>query len=248
MEDSHAAIVSKSTFDMVQQEFKNRGGLRSASTTGHGKYSSKYAFSGIIICGECGETYRRHQQYNQYKKYPTCACKRHENMGAEYCEAMPLKETAIEKTFLRALNGLIENREEILDKLQKAVVSEMSDSCAEQITSLNRRIEAAQEDMVNRLKEKQDGRITPTEYDREGRGLMLKIDELNLQREALLSEQSRMQLAEYRVDAVTKLFATGKILDEFDKTIFKSLVRQIKVIGDKEIEFECGIKLKERME
>lgn len=59
-----------------------------------------------------------------------------------------------------------------------------------------------------------------------------------------------MQLAEYRVDAVTKLFATGKILDEFDKTIFKSLGRQIKVLGDKEIEieFECGIKAKERVE
>lgn len=235
---------------MVQQEFKNRGGRRSASTTGHGKYSSKYAFSGIIICGECGETYRRHQQYNQYKKYPTCACKRHENMRAEYCEAMPLKETAIEKTFQRALNGLIENREEILDKLQKAVVSEMSDSCTEQITSLNRRIEIAQEDMVNRLKEKQDGRITRTEYDRENRRLMFEIDELNLQREELLTEQSRMQLAEYRADAVTALLRTGKILDEFDKTIFKSLVRRIKVIGDKEIEieFECGIKAKERVE
>lgn len=128
--------------------------------------------------------------------------------------------------------------------------NEMSDSRTEQITSLNRRIETAQEDMVNRLKEKKDGRITPTEYDRESRRLMFEIDELNLQREELLSEQSRMQLAEYRVDAVTKLFATGKILDEFDKTIFKSLLRRIKVIKDKEIEieFECGIKVKERVE
>lgn len=128
--------------------------------------------------------------------------------------------------------------------------NEMSDSCTEQITSLNRRIETAQKDMVNRLKEKKDGRITPTEYDRESRRLMFEIDELNLQREELLSEQSRMQLAEYRVDAVTKLFATGKILDEFDKTIFKSLLRRIKVIKDKEIEieFECGIKVKERVE
>lgn len=123
----------------------------------------------------------------------------------------------------------------------------ISDSCAEQIADLNRRIETAQEDMVSRLKEKQDGRITPTEYDRESRRLMFEIDELNLQREELLTEQSRMQLAEYRADAVTDLLRTGKILDEFDKTIFKSLVRQIKVIKDKEIEieFECGIKVKE---
>lgn len=58
-----------------------------------------------------------------------------------------------------------------------------------------------------------------------------------------------MQLAEYRADAVTDLLRTGKILDEFDKIIFKSLVRRIKVIKDKEIEieFECGIKVKESL-
>lgn len=58
-----------------------------------------------------------------------------------------------------------------------------------------------------------------------------------------------MQLAEYRADAVTELLRTGKILDEFDKTIFKSLVRQIKVVGEKkvEIEFECGIKVTENL-
>lgn len=59
-----------------------------------------------------------------------------------------------------------------------------------------------------------------------------------------------MQLAEYKVDTVTKLFATGKILYESNKTIFKSLVRRIKVIKDKEIEieFECGNKVKEHVE
>lgn len=62
-----------------------------------------------------------------------------------------------------------------------------------------------------------------------------------------MSEQSRMQLAEYRVDAVTKLFETGKKLDEFDKNIFKSLVWRIKVIGDKEIEYECEIKVTESL-
>ena len=58
-----------------------------------------------------------------------------------------------------------------------------------------------------------------------------------------------MQLAEYRADAVCDLLQTGKILDEFDKTIFKSLVRQIKVVGDKkvEFEFECGIKVTESL-
>lgn len=46
-----------------------------------------------------------------------------------------------------------------------------------------------------------------------------------------------------------KLFEEGNILDEFDKTIFKCMVRRIKVMDEKEIEieFECGIKVKEQM-
>lgn len=77
---------------------------------------------------------------------------------------------------------------------------------------------------------------------------MFDIDELNLKKEEMMTEQNSMQLAKYRADAVVALLQTGKILDEFDKTIFKSLVRNIKVIGHKEIEieFECGIKIKEK--
>ncbi|MCM1224268.1 MAG: recombinase family protein, partial [Lachnospiraceae bacterium] len=76
VEDSHAAIISKEMFEMVQQEFRNRREMRSSGETGHGKFSGKYPFSGMIVCGECGETYRRHQQYNTTKKYYIWVCKR----------------------------------------------------------------------------------------------------------------------------------------------------------------------------
>lgn len=102
--------------------------------------------------------------------------------------------------------------------------------------------------IVSLLKDKQDGKLTPNEYDTASRKLMFEIDELNLKKEEMMTEQISIQLAKYRADAVTALLKTGKILDEFDKTIFKSLVRNIKVIADKEIEieFECGIKVREK--
>ena len=58
-----------------------------------------------------------------------------------------------------------------------------------------------------------------------------------------------MQLAEYRVDAVRNVLNNGKILEEFDKAIFKSLVKRMKVIGNGEIEieFECGVKITETL-
>ena len=52
---------------------------------------------------------------------------------------------------------------------------------------------------------------------------------------------SKVQLASYRIEEVAKLPQTGKILEEFDREMFKSLVRKIIVLFNKEIEFECGI-------
>ena len=249
MEDSHAAIISKEMFDLVQQEFKGRNELRSSNRTGHGKYSGKYAFSGMIVCGECGETYRRHQQYNAYKKYYIWVCKRHENKGKDYCSAKPISESALERAFIRALNGLIENREKILDKLQKAVVGQISDSCEDDIAQIDKEIQGLQNGIVDLLMDKNKGRLTDKQYERETQLLKFQIDELNLKKEVILNEQGKIQLAEYRAEVVTDLLKTGKILDEFDKTIFKSLVHKIKVIGGKEIEieFECGIKVTEKL-
>ena len=249
VEDSHAAIISKEMFELVQQEFVGRNELRSSNRTGHGKYSGKYAFSGMIICGECGETYRRHQQYNPYKKYYIWVCKRHENTGKENCGAKPIREDAIEKAFVRALNGLIENREEILDELQKAVVTQVSDSCESEVAQIDKEIRNTQNKIVDLLMDKNGGLITDKQYERQVQLLKFQIDELNLKKEIMLNEQGKVQLAEYRADAVTELLKTGKILDEFDKTIFKSLVRKIKVVADKEIEieFECGIKVTEKL-
>lgn len=249
VENDHAAIISKDTFEMVQQEFKNRTELRSISDSGHGKYSGKYAFSGMIICGKCGETYRRHQQYYRDKKYYTWACKKHENIGADNCAAKPIKEKAIEDAFLHALNGLIEDREEILRELKTAVTGEITDACTEQIAEIDERIQKEQELLVNLLKEKQEGRITQSEYDSRIRKPMFEIDELNLNRAQILTEQGKARLAEYRTEAVAELLKEGRILDEFDKTIFKNLVRRIKVVAEKEIEieFECGIKVNQRV-
>ena len=234
---------------MVQQEFQNRQSLRSTGETGCGKFSGKYPFSGMIVCGECGETYRRHQQYNKYKKYYIWVCKRHENTGAEYCKSRPIKEEALEKAFVRALNELIGDKEQILEKLQSATVSEITDSCATAINEVNAEIEKLQEQMMELLTKRNNGEITDKEYEQQSQQVGIKIDQLLMRKEEVLSEQGKVQLASYRIEEVTKLLQTGKILEEFDRVMFKSLVRKITVLSNKEIEieFECGITVRETL-
>jgi hypothetical protein len=58
-----------------------------------------------------------------------------------------------------------------------------------------------------------------------------------------------MQPADYRKEEIIKLLNTSNKLGTFDETIFKSMVKEIKVTAPREIEicYNCGITVKEQM-
>ncbi|KYN78949.1 hypothetical protein A0J52_06620 [Clostridium sporogenes] len=58
-EDSHPAIISKETFQRVQEEIKRRANLVGYSEKTKSRYTHKYPFSGKIIWGNCGSKLRR---------------------------------------------------------------------------------------------------------------------------------------------------------------------------------------------
>jgi len=248
VEDSHPAIIPKDIFDCVQREFERRNELRSSGDTGKGKYSGKYVFSGMIICGYCGESYRRHQQYNKYKKYYTWVCKQHENEGKSKCKAKPIQEEALKKAFVTSLNNLIGNKEALLEKLKNAVSDTVKENADGRLAQLDRKIKAEQEAIVESLRDRQIGKITEEEYIKISRQGMYNVDNLNMERLTITAELGKMQLADYRKEEIIKLLNSSDKLTTFDETIFKSLVREIKVTAPKEIEicYNCGLTVKEQ--
>lgn len=63
VENNHPSIIDKDTFNRVQEELARRTSKRKVKQVGtkteQGKYSSKYALTELLICGECGTPYRR---------------------------------------------------------------------------------------------------------------------------------------------------------------------------------------------
>lgn len=61
--DNHPAIIPRDIFQEVQLEIARCSSKRKVSCrrtkSGRGKYTSKYALSERIVCGECGAMYRR---------------------------------------------------------------------------------------------------------------------------------------------------------------------------------------------
>ena len=57
-EGMHPAIIDKEMFEMVRVEMQRRKDEK-VTAVGSSRFTSKYPFSGLLVCGECGHKLRR---------------------------------------------------------------------------------------------------------------------------------------------------------------------------------------------
>ena len=125
-QNHHEAIVSREIFDAVQEETARRkamaSGTKKSAPTGLGKYSSKHALTGLLICGECGTPYRRVVWSQKGMKRPVWRCVNRLDHGKTLCKHSPtLDEKPLQEAVLAAVNILMSRK----DELSNGVVSEM---------------------------------------------------------------------------------------------------------------------------
>ena len=97
VENSHPAIIDSATFGRVQEELARRSGKRKISRkakTEQGKYSSKYALTELLVCGECKSAYRRCTWTVGGKKKIVWRCISRLDFGKKYCHHSPTMEEA----------------------------------------------------------------------------------------------------------------------------------------------------------
>lgn len=99
VENSHPAIISRETFDRVQEELARRNSKRKVKQVGtktaSGKYSSKYALTELLICGCCGTPYRRCTWVKNGKKRIVWRCISRLDYGKKYCSESPTVDEAV---------------------------------------------------------------------------------------------------------------------------------------------------------
>ena len=129
MPDHHEAIVSREQYNAVKAEMARRSALRSPSktaVTGRSCYTSKYALSDRLVCGECGTLYRRCTWTSLGRKYPVWRCTSRLNYGTKYCHDSPtIKEEPLQAAILAAINSAMSNKPALLDLIKNAVSLEL---------------------------------------------------------------------------------------------------------------------------
>ena len=129
MPDHHEAIVSREQYNAVKAEMARRSALRSPSktaVTGRSCYTSKYALSDRLVCGECGTLYRRCTWTSRGRKYPVWRGTSRLNYGTKYCHDSPtIKEEPLQAAILAAINSAMSNKPALLDLIKNAVSLEL---------------------------------------------------------------------------------------------------------------------------
>ena len=131
IQNNHEAIISHEIFDAVQLELARRraqdGRSRKSVPTGRGKFSGKYALSGLLFCGECGTAYRRVVWTQHGEKRAVWRCTSRLDYGRKYCLNSPtLDEEPLQQAILNAINSVMSDHSALAEQLRDTMEQELS--------------------------------------------------------------------------------------------------------------------------
>lgn len=234
--NSHPEIISQEVFDMVQAEKKRRLALRSSANTGRGKYSYKYPLSGILVCGECGGKLRR---YGRVKadgtKVPLWICVEHQK-NINNCSMKAVKEEDIIALYLSVLDDLKDDIVGAKKMVLKNIEEILTESSITDTTVYDEEIKCTRKEIMELFKMKNEGIITVKEYEEKYKKLssnIMKLEELILKAN---NDNAMTNQNNERFKRIKKY--VDSTLTTYDDGMLRNIVNTIKVISQKELEFQ----------
>ena len=139
IENNHPAIIDAGTFARVQEEIARRSGKpkvkQKGSKTELSRYSSKYALSELLICGECRTPYRRCTWTAKGKRKIVWRCINRLDYGKKYCHHSPsIEESLLQDAVMRAIMQTAKQNIEVLKTLKIHIGMGLTDEVTEDKT------------------------------------------------------------------------------------------------------------------
>lgn len=238
--DHHAPIIDRDTYNRVQQELARRSSKRKISdktVTEQGKYSSKYALSELLICGHCGTPYRRTTWSARGKKQIVWRCISRLEHGKKYCPESPtIKEEALHKAIIHAINNYYSCRNDIARILKANIGTVLECQGQEEIISIENRlkeIDAARNDLISLIA---SGGCDEEKLDSEFEKLYQEEQQFNERLETLKSQNKTSAETQAKLNKIMDMIEHEKFeLETFDNVLIRKLIECIKVLNKAEI-------------
>ena len=234
IQNNHPAIISRELFYAVQEETKRRTAAKSPSTkspTGRSSYTSKYALSERLVCGECGTLYRRCTWNGKEQKRIVWRCVSRLDYGKKYCHNSPtMDEVPLQKAIMAALNTKMPPKLDMVTQITDALLQEAmaSRGSTKTLGEVKRRIEELTAEFDHLLELDACG----NEADRRFAEIAKEMAELKRQQERIAAQLRNNQEAQERAHSIeTALDQEDHHLTQWDEEMIRQLVHTVKVIS-----------------
>ena len=233
LRDHHEPIISAELFNKAQEILKRRGQGRIQADGKREMFTRKYSLSCMIKCGFCGGSLTRRCWHSgtQYSK-AVWQCVTVTKGGRKFCpDSKGIEEWQIEQAFVESYQMLCTDNKSIIDEFMARVEQSLSEnSVLKEIEQLKREINGLENKKQKLLDLRLEELIEKADYELKYIEICAKI-ELSQRKIAELSEtdQARANVQE-RLNTFRKTLSENKIIEEFDRAVFESVVDHV-IIG-----------------
>jgi len=232
VEDNHEPIIPKDLYMQVQEEMARKANLNSGNKKRI--YSSKYALSGIVYCGNCGDIYRRIAWNNREKHSIVWRCVTRVDHGPSECDAPTILETDLQNAVVKAINLVLGDRDRMLKVLQENIKTVLQQDDETAVADIDTRLVELQKELLKRA----NGKL---EYN----DIADEIYRLREEKQNALAESVRFEGLKQRIAEMTEFIneQTGKV-DEYDEQLVRRLVEKVTVYEGKcRVKFKSGVRV-----
>ena len=256
MPDHHEAIVSREQYNTVKAEMARRSALRSPSkeaVTGRSCYTSKYALSDRLFCGECGTLYRRKTRNVKGNIYHEWRCISRLEYGKKYCHESPtLREIPLQSAILAAINSAMSNKAALVDRIKNVVSLELLPVQGQtmSLADIERRLTQFDEQFQQLLAEAIDADDKEA-CNAQFAEILAEQTALKKQKETILQSSTdadhvctRMKQAEQAIEN------TAQTITEWNENAVRQIVERVTVLSADEVlvRIKGGAEIKQRLE
>lgn len=253
--DHHEPIIDRDTYNRAQQELARRTSKRRISDktiTEQGKYTSKYALSELLICGNCGTPYRRCVWTARGKRQIVWRCISRLEHGTKYCSDSPtIHEDKLHRAILRAVNEYLGCRNEIAKILKANIGSVLECQEQQEILNLEKRLkelDKARNEFISLIA---SGNCDEDKLDNEFAKIFNEEQSVNKRLEELKQKVKMSADTQNKIDSAMEMIEDEKFtLEVFDNIIIRKLIECVKVLSKEEllIIFKGGVEVKAEIE
>ena len=256
VEDDHEPIIPKELFYRVQEELARRASMNKSAVTRKknqkSKFSSEYALTGLLLCGDCGQEYRRVTWSRNGKKKIVWRCSNRLTNGTKHCKkSETLEEGVLKRAVMEAINRITRGDGDFVGAFRQNVIQVIGSYNGEQEPDeYDEKIKEKEEEMVALIAENARVGSYTDEFDERYRRI---AEEITILKEEQIEARRKKKLAasyEQRLrDMDSFLEKQTCQIPEFDNDLVRRLIASIKVVSAEKliIQFQSGIVMEQEI-